>query len=335
MTSEGGTTGGSSATSAAAGAASTRGDRGPGAGDDGGSLLPRSRSRPKRHHRRPRGCRHLALNLVVIDVNGGAPVEGAAVDVWHCDAEGLYSGFVDSSASANSGASDLSDSGTFLRGTQITDASGAATFATIYPGWYQGRTVHIHIKVRADGGDIHTASSSSTTLHRQGVQPYASRSGNRCSTPKTTSSRAAVICRPWWCPRRARATRRCSRWASPRDGARRAPDRSRTQQPLRETTRDYASSSIPWPSTRRPRSVSTVLSRRGRVPLSPRRRDAVCTGARHPRGRVDWPLTGILAQRAKDRPNRLGVTVCRVESVDGLTLACAASTRSTELPCST
>ena len=46
----------------------------------------------------------------------------------------------------------------------------------------------------------------------------------------------------------------------------------------------------------------------------------VCTGARHPRGRADWPLTGILAQRAKDRPNRLGVTVCRVESVDGLTL---------------
>jgi tRNA (adenine37-N6)-methyltransferase len=46
----------------------------------------------------------------------------------------------------------------------------------------------------------------------------------------------------------------------------------------------------------------------------------VCTGARHPRGRVDWPLTGILAQRAKDRPNRLGMTVCRLESVDGLTL---------------
>jgi tRNA-Thr(GGU) m(6)t(6)A37 methyltransferase TsaA len=46
----------------------------------------------------------------------------------------------------------------------------------------------------------------------------------------------------------------------------------------------------------------------------------VCTGARHPRGRADWPLTGILAQRAKDRPNRIGVTVCRVESVDGLTI---------------
>jgi tRNA (Thr-GGU) A37 N-methylase len=44
----------------------------------------------------------------------------------------------------------------------------------------------------------------------------------------------------------------------------------------------------------------------------------VCTGSRHPRGRSDWPLTGILAQRAKDRPNRLGVTVCRLRRVDGL-----------------
>lgn len=48
--------------------------------------------------------------------------------------------------------------------------------------------------------------------------------------------------------------------------------------------------------------------------------DGVCTGARHPRGRSDWPLTGILAQRAKDRPNRIGVTVCRVLGVEGMTI---------------
>lgn len=47
---------------------------------------------------------------------------------------------------------------------------------------------------------------------------------------------------------------------------------------------------------------------------------SVCTGARHPRGRTDWPKVGILAQRAKDRPNRLGATTCRLEAVDGLTL---------------
>ena len=46
----------------------------------------------------------------------------------------------------------------------------------------------------------------------------------------------------------------------------------------------------------------------------------ICTGARHPRGRADWPLTGILAQRAKDRPNRLGVTVCRLLGADDLTI---------------
>ena len=46
----------------------------------------------------------------------------------------------------------------------------------------------------------------------------------------------------------------------------------------------------------------------------------VNTGARHPRGRKDWPLVGILAQRGKDRPNRIGVTVCRILSVDGLSL---------------
>ena len=48
--------------------------------------------------------------------------------------------------------------------------------------------------------------------------------------------------------------------------------------------------------------------------------DAVCRGARRPRGRADWPLTGILAQRAKDRPNRIGLTTCRVLRVDGGTI---------------
>jgi tRNA (adenine37-N6)-methyltransferase len=50
---------------------------------------------------------------------------------------------------------------------------------------------------------------------------------------------------------------------------------------------------------------------------------AVCTGARHPRGRTDWPEVGILAQRAKDRPNRIGVTVCQVRRVDGPTIEVA------------
>ena len=48
--------------------------------------------------------------------------------------------------------------------------------------------------------------------------------------------------------------------------------------------------------------------------------DSVCRGARHPRGREDWPLVGIFAQRAKDRPNRIGSTVCEVVAVDGTAL---------------
>ena len=48
--------------------------------------------------------------------------------------------------------------------------------------------------------------------------------------------------------------------------------------------------------------------------------DSVCRGARHPRGNTEWPLVGILAQRARDRPNRIGVTTCRVVGVDGHTI---------------
>jgi protocatechuate 3,4-dioxygenase beta subunit len=81
----------------------------------------------------------LMLGFVVSILNGGAcvPLAGAVVDVWHCDALGVYSGV-------------SGDSGNFLRGVQRTDANGQATLATIYPGWYTGRAVHIHFKVRTD-----------------------------------------------------------------------------------------------------------------------------------------------------------------------------------------
>ena len=69
--------------------------------------------------------------------------QGAAVDVWHCDANGAYSGVQGST-------------GTFLRGVQRTDANGVAVFRTIYPGWYPGRTVHIHVKVALGGNVVHT-----------------------------------------------------------------------------------------------------------------------------------------------------------------------------------
>ncbi len=87
----------------------------------------------------------LSLEFNVSQVTNGQciPLKGAMVDVWHCDATGVYSGVSDSTVGFNT------TSEKFLRGHQITDDKGAARFTTIYPGWYQGRAVHIHFKVRA------------------------------------------------------------------------------------------------------------------------------------------------------------------------------------------
>lgn len=82
----------------------------------------------------------LTLAWVVSQVDGSAciPLEGVLVDVWHCDALGNYS-----DVQGETGHD-------YLRGYQHTDASGKATITTVYPGWYQGRAVHIHFKIRTD-----------------------------------------------------------------------------------------------------------------------------------------------------------------------------------------
>src|SRR5215208_4402667 len=73
------------------------------------------------------------------DISACGPLAGAVVDIWHCDALGEYSGVQDNAAG------DFDTRGeTFLRGYQLTDENGVARFTTIYPGWYQGRAVHIH-----------------------------------------------------------------------------------------------------------------------------------------------------------------------------------------------
>ena len=73
-----------------------------------------------------------------------APLPDARVDIWQCDADGRYSAFTDRSAGG-----DLS-SQKFLRGYQLTDDHGMVRFTTIYPGWYRGRAVHIHFKIRTE-----------------------------------------------------------------------------------------------------------------------------------------------------------------------------------------
>ncbi|MBI3621409.1 MAG: intradiol ring-cleavage dioxygenase [Nitrospirae bacterium] len=85
----------------------------------------------------------LQLTLRVHEIRGKecAPLPGAMVDIWHCDAKGVYSDVRDRALFDTRGKK-------FLRGYLTTDANGAVQFETIYPGWYPGRTVHIHFKIR-------------------------------------------------------------------------------------------------------------------------------------------------------------------------------------------
>jgi protocatechuate 3,4-dioxygenase beta subunit len=87
----------------------------------------------------------LLLRTFVVNASNCKPIKNAAVDIWHADASGVYSGFGEGASSR-----------TFMRGIQRTNGKGLAVFRTIYPGWYQGRTVHIHVKVDLGGNVIHT-----------------------------------------------------------------------------------------------------------------------------------------------------------------------------------
>jgi protocatechuate 3,4-dioxygenase beta subunit len=88
----------------------------------------------------------LLLETTVLDVSSCKPIKAAAVDIWHCDAGGTYSGFAQEGMAGR----------TFMRGIQRTDRNGLASFTTIYPGWYDGRTVHIHVRVYLGGSVVHT-----------------------------------------------------------------------------------------------------------------------------------------------------------------------------------
>jgi protocatechuate 3,4-dioxygenase beta subunit len=86
----------------------------------------------------------LTFNVSRIQSNACTPLPNAVVDVWHCSALGVYSDVQDP------GFNTLGED--WLRGNQTTDANGAATFTTIFPGWYQGRATHIHFKIRSAAG---------------------------------------------------------------------------------------------------------------------------------------------------------------------------------------
>jgi len=151
-----GTDGGSGATGGSGGAAGLGGTAGTG-GMNSCTLYPKQTAGPF----------YLDLNSLRRDISEGkagaslrmqvrvraadcSPLKKLAVDLWHCDANGVYSGFP-----GQLGGLDTTGQ-TFLRGTQVTDADGVAEFETIYPGWYPGRTTHLHFKV-------HTSDSMEAT----------------------------------------------------------------------------------------------------------------------------------------------------------------------------
>lgn len=105
----------------------------------------------------------LELRVMVLDSRSCQPLRDAAIEIWHCDAAGVYSGFADNPTGGPGGPppggsrpdglpqSHPNDKLTFLRGIQLTPADGAAKFRTIVPGYYMGRTNHVHFKVRLGG----------------------------------------------------------------------------------------------------------------------------------------------------------------------------------------
>jgi protocatechuate 3,4-dioxygenase beta subunit len=122
----------------------------------------------------------LALTFLVSRVSGGAcaALAGATIDVWHCDALGVYSDSTDPNFGSTKGTK-------FLRGYQTTDASGGARFTTIWPGWYQGRAVHVHFKIRtaAANGQVSDFTSQlffDETLNDQifAQAPYSQKGGS-------------------------------------------------------------------------------------------------------------------------------------------------------------
>ena len=121
----------------------------------------------------------LVIRVYDVDNSSCIPLSGAKVDIWHANSQGVYSGVKDMGTTEEN----------FLRGYQVTDTNGTVHFTTIYPGWYEGRAIHIHDKVRTFNGSEKTLewtaqlyfnNSINEQVHEQ--SPY-----NNHGTPQTTN----------------------------------------------------------------------------------------------------------------------------------------------------
>lgn len=131
-----------------------------------------------------------AVELVfrVIATGPCTPISGVRVDVWHADAEGIYSGY----GRQGDDGSRSTKGETYLRGTQVTNSDGRVTFRTIFPGWYPGRTPHVHLKVilnemTASTGQVYFPDDLSARIYRTKA-PYTAR-----PTPDTTNARDFIF----------------------------------------------------------------------------------------------------------------------------------------------
>lgn len=141
----------------------------------------------------------LDLKVFVIDIQSCEHIPDAAVDIWHCDANGVYSGF----------GSESEPGDTWMRGVQLTDQGGAAEIRTIYPGWYVGRATHIHLKVHTGGTAQDGTYLGGRTAHTgqlyfddeitdqvAQIDPYV----QRIETPRTRNSEDGILTRSGTAP---------------------------------------------------------------------------------------------------------------------------------------
>lgn len=123
----------------------------------------------------------LRLDITVQQRQGAAcvPLPGATVNIWHANATGVYSGITPEGTKGTH----------WLRGWQTTDANGTAHFTTIWPGWYPGRSVHIHVKVSHGGTEFTSQffASDADTLAVFSAAPYSAR-----GPPDTTNAQDSI-----------------------------------------------------------------------------------------------------------------------------------------------